>query len=90
MIVIKEYDVKEWSKTGSIMHEHSIDWTVDGTLCDVDAEMAQVQGKLDKRTEEGNPDLRLRLAGVTKFADLGANTCRNGICAKMHQTILKN
>ena len=41
------------------------------TPCDIDAELARIQGERDKRAEEGNPDLRLRLAGVSKFVDLG-------------------
>ena len=70
MNVIDSYDVTEWSKTGGNMHKHSIDWVVDETPCDIDAEMASIQEELDKRHKEGNPDLRLRLEGVTKFVDL--------------------
>ena len=58
------------TKTVGNMHKHSIDWVVDETPCDIDAEMASIQEELDKRHKEGNPDLRLRLDGVTKFVDL--------------------
>ena len=55
MNVIESYDVTEWSKTGGNMHKHSIDWVVDETPCDIDAEMASIQEELDKRHKEGNP-----------------------------------
>ena len=52
------------------MHKHSIDWTVDETPCDIDAEMARIQEELDSRIEQGSSDLRLRVEGVSKFVDL--------------------
>ena len=78
------------------MHKHSIDWTVDETPCDTDVEMVRIQAELDKRTEEGIADLRLRLAGASKFVDLRGryvsewNVCKdasgapNALAAAVH------
>ena len=68
--VVDSYDVTEWSPSGGDMHKHSIDWTVDDTPVDIDAEMNNIRAELLRRQEAGDADFRLRAAGIQKFIKL--------------------